>query len=33
MKGTVNKPEVFTVKDAKVSIYENSGYNKIIIER
>ena len=33
MKGTVNKPEVFAVKDAKVSIYENSGYNKIIIER
>jgi hypothetical protein len=33
MKGTVNKPEVFTVKDAKVTIYENSGYNKIIIER
>jgi hypothetical protein len=33
MKGTVNKPEVFTVKDAKVSVYENSGYNKIIIQR
>lgn len=33
MKGTVNKPEVFAVKDAKVTIYENSGYNKIIIER
>ncbi|HLM01638.1 MAG TPA: hypothetical protein VK400_11335 [Pyrinomonadaceae bacterium] len=33
MKGTVNKPEVFTVKDAKISVYENSGYNKIIIQR
>lgn len=33
MKGTVNKPEVFTFQNAKISIYENSGYNKIIIER
>jgi hypothetical protein len=33
MKGTLNKPEAFVIKDAKVSIYENSGYDKIIIER